>query len=449
MPRKKTKEQIKKNMSNVRNRDTQLENKLCSALVAQGIHTFTRNDKSVLGKPDIVFKARKIAIFCDGDFWHGYNWNVAKNEIKSNRDFWISKIEKNIARDQQVTQGLQAQGWTVLRFWGHELVKELPECVAIILDELRTIPQPPYRTIDLCAGIGGIRRGFELTGQFVNVLSSEIDKYACKTYQHIFGDNPERDLTTDEFKNLVDNTGYEVLLAGFPCQTFSSVGLQEGFQNEEKGQIFFHIAEIMKRTRPIAFFLENVERLVTHDAGNTFRTIINTLITELGYYVIGVETNQDGSFSFSQRNFVRNSRDFGVPQNRPRTYLIGFDSIASLSERLYCSEEDDGKKMAGIFIYTASGDSEGTLGGLVRQGRPDAFPRIIKKAIASAKTCSNDPVCILSRGQGRDSLNLAACHACGLLPETCCEERNAFLDRGLVIGTYDNQAIGFWNDLMS
>lgn len=124
-------------------------------------------------------------------------------------------------------------------------------------------------------------------------------------------------------------------------------------------------------------------------------------------------------------------------------------SIASLSERLYCSEEDDGKKMAGIFIYTASGDSEGTLGGLVRQGRPDAFPRIIKKAIASAKTCSNDPVCILSRGQGRDSLNLAACHACGLLPETCCEERNAFLDRGLVIGTYDNQAIGFWNDLMS
>lgn len=124
-------------------------------------------------------------------------------------------------------------------------------------------------------------------------------------------------------------------------------------------------------------------------------------------------------------------------------------SIASLSERLYSSEEKDGKKMAGIFIYTASGDSEGTLGGLVRQGRPDVFPSIIKKAIANARTCSNDPVCILSRGQGRDSLNLAACHACGLLPETCCEERNVFLDRGLVIGTYDNQTIGFWNDLVS
>ena len=122
-------------------------------------------------------------------------------------------------------------------------------------------------------------------------------------------------------------------------------------------------------------------------------------------------------------------------------------SIASLCERLYCADESDGKNMAGIFIYTASGDAEGTLGGLVRQGRPDAFPRILKKAITNAKTCSNDPVCIMSRGQGRDSLNLAACHACGLLPETCCEERNAFLDRGVIIGTYENPEIGFWNDI--
>lgn len=122
-------------------------------------------------------------------------------------------------------------------------------------------------------------------------------------------------------------------------------------------------------------------------------------------------------------------------------------SIASLSERLYCSELSDGKEMSGILIYTASGDSEGTLGGLVRQGRPDAFPRIFKKAINSAKTCSNDPVCIMSHGQGRDSLNLAACHACALLPETCCEERNAFLDRGLIIGTFENRDIGFWSML--
>jgi len=122
-------------------------------------------------------------------------------------------------------------------------------------------------------------------------------------------------------------------------------------------------------------------------------------------------------------------------------------SIASLSERIYCAEESDGKQMAGIFIYTASGDSEGTLGGLVRQGRPDTLPRIFRKAIASAQTCSNDPICIISKGQGRESLNFAACHACALLPETCCEERNGFLDRGLLVGTYENKEIGFYTSL--
>jgi len=123
-------------------------------------------------------------------------------------------------------------------------------------------------------------------------------------------------------------------------------------------------------------------------------------------------------------------------------------SIASLCERIYCAEDADGKHMAGIFIYTASGDSEGTLGGLVRQGRPDAFPRIFRKAITGAKTCSNDPVCILSRGQGRESLNLAACHACALLPETCCEDRNAFLDRGMIVGTFDEYDFGFYKDFI-
>ncbi len=120
-------------------------------------------------------------------------------------------------------------------------------------------------------------------------------------------------------------------------------------------------------------------------------------------------------------------------------------SIASLAERIYCADVNDGKEMSGVFIYTADGDSEGTLGGLVRQGKPDVFPRIFKKAINIAKTCSNDPVCILSHGQGRESLNLAGCHACALLPETCCEERNAFLDRGVVIGTYENPDLGFYN----
>ena len=121
--------------------------------------------------------------------------------------------------------------------------------------------------------------------------------------------------------------------------------------------------------------------------------------------------------------------------------------IASLKERIYCSEAADGKVMSGILIYTACGDSEGTLGGLVRQGRADTFPKIFKKAIDNARTCSNDPVCSLSQGQGRDSLNLAACYSCALIPETSCEEYNSFLDRGVVVGTFDNPDLGFFQGI--
>lgn len=326
MAPKKTKEQISKNMKNVRTRDTAIENKLYQALLRQGIHTFSRNDKAVIGKPDFVFHARKIAVFCDGDFWHGYNWDVAKHQIKSNQQFWIKKIEKTMQRDTEVTRKLEENGWTVLRFWGNEIKRSAEACAKRIVQELRKLPEFPYHTIDLCAGIGGIRKGFELTGMFQNVLSAEIDKYACKTYTHLYGDDPQHDLTDESFKQLVEQTEYEVLLAGFPCQTFSRVGLQEGFENEEKGKIFFHVADIIKRTRPIVIFLENVDRLVTHDDGETFKTIIQILVVQLGYHIIGVNCDESGIPQYEPSSFIRNSRDFGVPQNRPRTYIIGFDT---------------------------------------------------------------------------------------------------------------------------
>lgn len=119
--------------------------------------------------------------------------------------------------------------------------------------------------------------------------------------------------------------------------------------------------------------------------------------------------------------------------------------IASLKERIYCSKTYEPKKMAGILIYTASGDSEGTLGGLVRQGRADIFPKLFKKALQTALTCSNDPVCSCSNGQGRDSLNLAACYSCTLIPETSCEEFNSFLDRGVVVGTMEYPEEGLYS----
>ena len=326
MPHKKTNEQISYNMSRVKNKNTTIEVRLESELLRRGLGGFVRNHKDIPGKPDFAYVARKIAVFCDGDFWHGYNWGEAKEEIHSNQEFWISKIEKNMARDARVNELLAELGWKVLRFWGHDLKKDLGRCADRVEEELRTVPSLPYRTIDLCAGIGGIRKGFEMTEKYKNVLSAEIDKYARKTYEKLFGEDPNNDLTTDEFKEKVRNTEYEILLAGFPCQTFSRVGKEEGFDDETKGQIFFHIATIMEQTRPMAFLLENVERLVTHNSGETFRTITEKLVNELGYYIIGVSRSEDGKLVYDPKDFVRNSKDFGVPQNRPRTYIIGFDT---------------------------------------------------------------------------------------------------------------------------
>ena len=95
------------------------------------------------------------------------------------------------------------------------------------------------KTIDLCAGIGGIRKGFELTDAFDNVLSAEIDPCAAATYQHLFHEDPSNDLTSEEFKKNLDSTEYDVLLAGFPCQTFSRIGKQLGFRDTTRGTIFF------------------------------------------------------------------------------------------------------------------------------------------------------------------------------------------------------------------
>lgn len=181
-----------------------------------------------------------------------------------------------------------------------------------------------YKTIDLCAGIGGIRRGFEMTGRFENVLSAEIDPFAAATYKHLFGDDPMNDLTSEDFKQKVDSAEYDVLLAGFPCQAFSRIGKKLGFRDATRGTIFFEIADIISRTNPRAVFLENVDNLVSHDGGNTIMTIVRTLEEDLGYRVIGVSLDEDGNYVFDRSSFVRNTKNFGLPQNRPRTYIMAF-----------------------------------------------------------------------------------------------------------------------------
>ncbi len=165
-----------------------------------------------------------------------------------------------------------------------------------------------YKTIDLFAGIGGIRLGFEQTYRVNNVFSAEIDTYACKTYEENFGDNPHCDVTSldeDKIKKIKD---FDILLAGFPCQAFSIAGRRGGFE-DTRGTLFFDVARIIKEKQPKAFLLENVKGLTNHDKGKTFNTILNVLKNELGYTV------------FHQ---ILNAKDFNVPQKRDRIYIVGF-----------------------------------------------------------------------------------------------------------------------------
>lgn len=191
-----------------------------------------------------------------------------------------------------------------------------------------------YRTIDLCAGIGGIRKGFELTGRCTNVLSAEIDEYAAQTYECLYNEDPRNDLTSEEFKQKVGQVKYDILLAGFPCQAFSSAGLQLGFEDKTKGTIFFDIAEIIKNTGPKAIFLENVQNLLLHDEKRTITTILNVLEKELNYKVVGVTYGDNGELLYTNDSFMRNTKNFGLPQNRPRVYIMAF------SRKIYGSAVD-------------------------------------------------------------------------------------------------------------
>lgn len=128
------------------------------------------------------------------------------------------------------------------------------------------------------------------------------------------------------------------------------------------------------------------------------------------------------------------------------TFDCGY-STAALRERIYVSS-DARSSIAGILIYTAAGDAEGTMGGLVRMGKPGNLENVVTKALADSEWCAADPVCMeigSTTGQGPDSCNLAACHSCALVPETACEEFNRFLDRGLLVGTLESRSLGFFN----
>ena len=191
--------------------------------------------------------------------------------------------------------------------------------------------KPKFTFIDLFAGIGGFRMAMQNIGGKC-VFSSEWDSQAQKTYLLNYGEIPFGDITKETTKAFIPND-FDVLCAGFPCQAFSLAGKRLGFE-ETRGTLFIDVAEVIRRKRPKAFFLENVKGLLIHDKGKTIQTILKVLREDLDYYVPEPQ--------------IVNAMNFGVPQHRERVYIVGFRKDQNVTEFTYPSPTDKTKTFADI-----------------------------------------------------------------------------------------------------
>jgi len=414
--------------------DTKPEQTLGRLMWGAGLR-YRKHVRTLPGKPDFVLTRYKLAIFCDGEFWHGRDWEHHKADHKSNQAFWYAKIEGNIRRDQLTNERLRAMGWTVLRFWESDIRKSPTQCLAKIMNEISQqnaetstiyladvfdgkkfgvkffgphsllpdgsvmpfadqmavvshylhnrhhreekyykktakglledfgkalreeqagaeaaeagieysffpelfqVPFLPHEKtkftfIDLFAGIGGFRMAMQDLGGRC-VFSSEWDAQAQRTYMLNYGEVPFGDITKEETKQFIPDD-FDILCAGFPCQAFSLAGKRLGFE-ETRGTLFFDVAEILRRKRPKAFFLENVKGLMIHNKGRTLKTILKVLREDLDYYVPDPQ--------------IVNAMDFGVPQHRERVYIVGFRKDTGVKNFAYPQPTDQSKTFADV-----------------------------------------------------------------------------------------------------
>jgi DNA (cytosine-5)-methyltransferase 1 len=223
-----------------------------------------------------------------------------------------------------ITHYLQSRTAGVKNSFAKTAKEVLPSDIFSLIKEkdvLWDVPFPPnkdpeFTFIDLFAGIGGMRISFQkLNGKCV--FSSEWDQHAQVTYSTNFGEVPFGDITKIQAEDIPK---HNILVAGFPCQAFSIAGFKGGF-DDTRGTLFFDVARIIKEKKPEAFLLENVKGLVGHDKGKTLSVILRTLREDLGYYV--------------PEPRVLNARDFGVPQNRERIFIVGFRNKEAANRFVY------------------------------------------------------------------------------------------------------------------
>ena len=252
-------------------------------------------------------------------------------------------MEATLIREKRIRMGLtqlelacllelKENGERTIRGWELGEHKPSKSKLAKVLELHEEAPfrdennNPKFRFIDLFAGIGGIRLPFQQLGGEC-VFSSEWDKFAQRTYAANYGEVPSGDITQIVASDIPD---HDILMGGFPCQSFSQAGLKKGFE-DTRGTMFFEIQRILGEKRPKVFLLENVKQLKGHDKGRTLQTILNILTGESDLPLDDVPMSADAREALGKKlNYwvdykVLRAADFGIPQNRERIFIIGFD----------------------------------------------------------------------------------------------------------------------------
>jgi DNA (cytosine-5)-methyltransferase 1 len=313
-------------MRRVRSRDTQPELALRRALWSRGVR-FRLGHRDLPGRPDLVFTKKRVALFVDGDYWHGNQWSVRGHTSLHDqmahvhrRDYWVKKIFRNIERDYQVTAKLLSDRWTVLRFWETDVHTRLEECVQLTMNALAGERGPEWSSrlpelsfAEFFAGIGLVRLALERAG-WHSAFANDIDAEKRQIYVRHFSQDPQGHLWPDDIHALPTAVVPAVSLAtaSFPCNDLSVAGARNGLAGRQSGTFwaFIRILREMADRRPALVLLENVVGFLTSHGGNDFRDALLAL-NELGYVC--------DAFIVDAANFV--------PQSRQRLFVIGMAAV--------------------------------------------------------------------------------------------------------------------------
>lgn len=314
-----TKAQISDIMRRIKSRDTRPEIVLRRALSKRGLK-LKLYDKKLPGKPDVVIPSKRLAVFVDGDFWHGNQWKVREHpSLQSqfrgvqNKKYWLSKILRNRSRDFLRTSALLDSGWRVIRFWESDIRKNLDRCLSLTVKAARRRAPGGFSfselsrrtTAEFFAGIGLVRQALQGRGWNV-IYANDIDPEKLEMYQENFG---AKDCHLEDVHNLsVDEVpSCALATASFPCNDLSVAGARNGLNGKQSGAFWglIRILREMEDCRPPLVMLENVPGFLTSHEGKDFEAAMMAL-NDLGY---------------ACDTFVLNAANF-TPQSRLRLFVI-------------------------------------------------------------------------------------------------------------------------------